>query len=122
METLSNEQNEQGDNYLDGVEMDALPPPYNDDSSIAQFVASFNPSSNTELPPQMLTEIGRSSQIDNTSSTAIIEQHNSTIAQCMHTSNTLQQIYYSTENDVLELQNLLFSWNLSELLNFFVRT
>lgn len=34
-------------------------------------------------------------------------------------SRELQSLYYSTENDVLELKNLLTSWNLSELFEFF---
>lgn len=122
METQSNEQNEQGDSYLD-LTLNAFPTvtSYND-PSIAQFVASFDSSSNTELPAQIITEIGQTSQIDNTSGIAIMDRYDSANAHCVHTSNVLQQIYYSTDNDVLELQSLLLSWNLQELLNFFVRT
>lgn len=124
METELNDRNEQGDNYLDQITMNTFPTITSyGDASIAQFVMTdYDLSSNNGLPTQIL-EIGQTATQENTTSTAIIDQSNATNVQSMHmhTSNVLQQIYYSTENDVLELQNLLLSWNLSELTNFFVR-
>lgn len=34
-------------------------------------------------------------------------------------STQLQSLYYSTENDALELKNLLNNWNMLELFDFF---
>lgn len=37
-------------------------------------------------------------------------------------STNLQHVYYSSKSDALSLRNLLTSWNLSDLYEFFERT
>lgn len=89
---------------VEGDAINSLPP---FDVSIANYVSNYDsPTTHTNL-----------TELNDTSSAPAMNYAPANVYACTE----LQQIYYTTENDASELHNLLSSWNMSSLFDFFVR-
>lgn len=83
--------------------------------SVSQLMSSYDINEPIQLTNISYEQLGNTNtnnapQTTITNNTAIL------------TSSELQRIYYAVKNDAEELQNLLASWNLSILFDYFART
>lgn len=88
-------------------------------SPVAQLIYNFDMTEPIQLNNVNYEELENinASTANNNATQTTITNNAATL-----TSSALQRIYYASENDAVELQNLLASWNLENLFDYFART